>query len=262
MMNNSGNYLSMPWGKVRYLERGKGFPLLLLHSNGGTLEGWSLNIKELGSYFRVIALDIPGYGHSERIAGEPGIESLTASIMAILDTLGIEKTHVAGNSLGGIIAIDMAAACPTRTGKLVLIGTPCGEEHELRKILMILSSWRVDKDLAQITEEEGARITPKIDAALRTLINSNLKMAGSYFFQINQAIASYHFKESLEKVRNESLIIWGDQDGIASLNNAWLLSKSLNGAPVHLIKGAGHSPQFDDPHSFNSLVTGFLRGRA
>ncbi|MHC9541776.1 MAG: alpha/beta fold hydrolase [Vulcanimicrobiota bacterium] len=262
MMNDSGTYLSIPWGKVRYLERGRGIPLLLLHSNGGTLEGWSLNMTELGRYYRVIALDIPGYGQSDPVEGEPGIESLASAVMKVLDTLEIKKTHIAGNSLGGILALEIAAEHPERTGKLVLIGTPCGEEHELQKLLAILSKWEKEKDLAQITEEEGAGITPKINATLVKLINSNLKMAGSSFFQVNRSMASYPFKEQLEKVRNESLIIWGDQDGIASINNAWLLSRSLHGAPVHLIKGAGHSPQFDEPQSFNSLVIKFLRNKA
>jgi len=261
-MNESVTYLSMPWGKVRYIERGKGIPLLLLHSNGGTLESWSLNLKELARYYRVIALDIPGFGQSDPVEGAAGIESLAFSIIKVLDTLKIEKTHIAGNSLGGILALEIAAAHPDRTDKLVLTGTPCGEEKELQKLLAILSKWEKDKDYAEINEEEGAKITPKINATLVKLINSNLKMAGSSFFQINRAMSSYPFKERLEKVRNESLIIWGDQDGIASLNNAWLLSRSLHGAPVSLIKGAGHSPQFDEPQSFNSLVIRFLKGKA
>jgi len=259
MINNAGAFLEMPWGKLRYLERGKGFPLVLLHSNGGTLESWSLNLKDLGDYFRVIAIDLPGYGRSERLGGDISIESLASSVIAVMDRLEAEKAHFIGNSLGGTIALEIAAANPERAAKLVLTGTPCGDRSELEKLLVILSKWEKEKDLAQIDEEQGALITPGINPALLTLINSNLRMAGATFFQANRAISSYNFNERVEKVGNEAIIIWGDQDGIASINNAWLLSKSLHGAPVHLIKGAGHSPQFDDPQSFNSLVIRFLK---
>jgi len=259
MTNNAGAFLDMPWGKLRYLEKGKGFPLVLLHSNGGTLESWSLNLKDLGDYFRVIALDLPGYGRSERLEGGVSIESMASSVVAVMDRLGVEKAHLAGNSLGGTIALEIAAAHPERAAKLVLTGTPCGDRSELEKLLAVLSKWEKEKDLAQIDEEQGALITPGINPMLLALINSNLRMAGATFFQANSAISSYRFDERAAKVVNEAMIIWGDQDGIASINNAWLLSKSLHGAPVHLIKGAGHSPQFDDPQNFNSLVIRFLK---
>lgn len=239
------------------MERGSGPWLLLLHSNGGNLESWSLNIRDLSAYFHVVAIDMPGYGESAEPPDKSSIEIYGDCIMEIIRGLSCKKTHIIGNSLGGILGIDIAARYPGWVGKMVLVGTPSGESREMEKTLRLLDSWVGEDGVPRVNEEEALKITPKVNEGILKLINANLKMAAKSFMAMNRAIATFDFSSSLQKVKCPAIIIWGDQDRITSINSAWNLSRILN-AQVYLVKGAGHSPQFDNPSQFNKLVLEFL----
>jgi abhydrolase domain-containing protein 6 len=259
IMSRTISFLTMPWGKVRYDERGSGFPVLLLHGNGAVLESWALNIRELSSAFRVIALDIPGFGESEKPQDLSSIEVISDYILQTMKALSISKAHIVGNSLGGVIALDLARRHPESTEKLVLIATPSGEKGEMEKIHKLLSGWVRDDGIPRVTMEEGADITPKLDSRILALINNNLKMAGGSFELVNRALQKFDFKSPLAHVKSRAIILWGDQDRVAAINGAWILSHHLADAPVHIIKGAGHSPQFDQPRIVNRLILAFLK---
>jgi pimeloyl-ACP methyl ester carboxylesterase len=261
-MSARTSFITMPWGKVRYEERGAGFPVVMLHGNGGTLETWTLNIREIASSFKAFALDIPGFGESDRPENFGSIETISDFVLEIMNALGISKAHFIGNSLGGMIALDCASRHGERVDKLVLLATPSGTKEETEKILKILNGWIREEGIPRITKEEGLRITPKLDSRLLALINGNLRMAGESFSLVNKAIVRFDLTGRLRGVRNRAIIIWGDQDGIAPINGAWILSHHLGDAPVHVIKGAGHSPHFDQPRIVNRIILEFLGNRA
>jgi len=157
------------------------------------------------------------------------------------------------------MGIDLAARYPDIVDKLVVVSSPSGEPEELKEIIAHLNSWVKEDNIPRVDEKEALRITPHINAQILTLINGNLKMAGESFAKVNRAILNYNFKKALKAVKCPAIIIWGDEDGIIPINSAWILSRMLRDAPVYLIKGGGHSPQFDNPEQFNKLVTEFLQ---
>src|SRR4051812_36376016 len=101
--------------RLRYHKSGRGPYLLLLHGIGANLYCWRWIVPFLNKHFTVIALDLPGFGQSSILEGAAyGLDDQTPRVMAFLDLLGIAKTYVVGNSMGGNIALWMALLYPDR----------------------------------------------------------------------------------------------------------------------------------------------------
>lgn len=103
---------TMPAAELNFVRRGSGAPLVLLHGIGHRWQAWEPVLDDLAAAHDVIAVDLPGFGRSplpaDGLAG--GMASLVRELGAFLDRLGVDRPHVAGNSLGGAIALELAAA--------------------------------------------------------------------------------------------------------------------------------------------------------
>lgn len=115
-------YAATPRGLIHYAQAGSGAPLLLLHATPGSHRAFGQLAPLLTSAFRVIAPDTPGYGNSQPLPGDGSIEAMAASMVALLDTLGLPRAHVLGLHTGNKIAAAMAAGWPDRVERVVLAG--------------------------------------------------------------------------------------------------------------------------------------------
>lgn len=111
--------------ELHYVEQGQGEAIVLIHGLGSSTYNFRHTIPALAQAFRAVALDLPGFGLSER----PQDRSLSLSTLAeivrgLLDHLGVERAHVVGHSLGGMVGARLAAGFPQRVGKLVLVASP------------------------------------------------------------------------------------------------------------------------------------------
>ena len=124
--NTSKRVKTKNWD-VHYNEAGEGFPLVLVHGGGPGASGWSNynpNIPYLSQYFRVIAIDLPGWGQSQPVAYEDRDNS--GVLAEFLETLGIAKAAVVGNSMGGASVIRLAYERPDLVSHLITMGSPSG----------------------------------------------------------------------------------------------------------------------------------------
>src|ERR1700723_1965142 len=108
---------------LHYLIRGQGEPLVLIHGLGGSGADWAFQVAALEKRFRVIVPDLPGSGHSPPPPGGYTIQGFAATLWALLDHLGVERTNIIGFSLGGAVALEMAARRPSRVPRLGLINS-------------------------------------------------------------------------------------------------------------------------------------------
>ncbi|TDQ17729.1 pimeloyl-ACP methyl ester carboxylesterase [Phyllobacterium brassicacearum] len=106
-----------------YLEKGAGEPLLLIHGVGMQLEAWGPQISALSDTHRVIAVDMPGHGGSERIAPDARLDGFVAWLSATIDDLGLDSLNVAGHSMGALIAGGIAATQPHRIRRVALLNS-------------------------------------------------------------------------------------------------------------------------------------------
>src|SRR5262245_44344222 len=114
------NYANTSLGQVHFREMGQGAPLLLLHQTAESGAMFSEVMPLFAKNFRVIAMDTPGFGDSDKPAAAPGIEGYAKAVAEFLDSLGINKANVLGHHTGASIAVEFASTWPDRVIKLVL----------------------------------------------------------------------------------------------------------------------------------------------
>ena len=260
---------------THYHEAGSGPPVLLLHGSGPGVSAWAnwrLTIPALARNYRVIAPDLVGFGCTER----PGdirysLQTWSNHVWSFLDALGIKQTSVVGNSLGGRIALDMAAQRPDRLHRMVLMGAPGigmtftdglkalreyqPSEQNMRQLL--LSYFAVDPaiitdDLVRTRYE--ASVAPGAFETYRDMFFSP-RHAGSELGITEQQVKS---------VTTRTLLVHGHQDKVVPVQVAWNMLRLLPDAELAVFDRCGHWTQIERADDFNDLVANFLgqAGRA
>ena len=125
ILSDSERFVEMTHGRSRYFEKGSGAPVILLHGVGYTGGGtsWYRSIDELSKHFRVLALDMLGWGPGERVERHLAFPYLVEHVREFQDVLGLERSHIVGHSLGGWVGQIFAYESPERVDKLVLVAT-------------------------------------------------------------------------------------------------------------------------------------------
>lgn len=113
--------LSVEGRRLRYLDVGDGPPLLLVHGLGGSWQVWHRNIADLAVDHRVVAVDLPGFGHSDALDPATGILGYARALETVLDDAAIDRVVVVGHSLGGLVVQHLAIQCPARVDGLMIV---------------------------------------------------------------------------------------------------------------------------------------------
>jgi pimeloyl-ACP methyl ester carboxylesterase len=245
---------------LNYHRRGQGEPLVLIHGIGSRLEVWDHVLPYLEPEREVIALDLPGFGASPMPPHDqpPGIETLLAGVTGLLDELGLERPHVAGNSLGGWLTLELAKRGRARTATCL---SPAGFWLGLESIVSraqlfvmvrtgrlaaryadaLLRSPTVRKlSFAQVTEH-GEKMTPTEAAdSLRALAHAP-SFDGTLKAMIRQ---SYHADRPIEV---PVTIAWAERDHLLPPRQALWASHLIPNARSVILYGCGHVPTYDDP---------------
>jgi 2-hydroxymuconate-semialdehyde hydrolase len=255
--------------ETNYHEQGEGHPVVMFHGSGpgvSAFANWRLVIPHLAMNFRVIALDIVGFGFTERPKGIVyNMETWVKHAMDFLDAMKIEKAHVVGNSFGGSLAVALAIHAPERISRLVLMGS-VGLEFELtegldytwgytpsfenmRKMLDLFAYDRslVNDELAQLRYEAGLR--PGVQEAYASMFPPPRQ-------ESIRKIASK--KNDVEKIQHETLIIHGKDDLIIPVSVSEELFKCIKNSQLHIFGNCGHWTQIEHNKRFNILVENFL----
>ena len=257
-----------------------GTPVVLLHGGGPGASAWSnfgRNLPVLGQRFRTLNVDQPGFGKSARppVAGSYFTFAADA-LAAMLTSLGVERVHVVGNSLGGGTAVRFALNYPERAGRLVLMGpgglslnvfspdptegvkrlmefsAPPGPTRE--KLEAFLRTLVFDQRLVTdelIDERFAAASDPGALAAMASL--------GASFFNPAHAEEGLLWREA-HRLRQRVLLIWGREDRVNPLDGALVALKTIRRAQLHVFGGCGHWAQLEKFDEFNRLVISFLEG--
>jgi pyruvate dehydrogenase E2 component (dihydrolipoamide acetyltransferase) len=249
-------------GTLRFLRQGDGGePVVLLHGFGGDLNNWLFALPALAAERTVYALDLPGHGGSSKDVGAGDAEALATAVEQFLDSQGIERAHLVGHSLGGLVATLAAARGRARTLTLVAgagLGPEINREYldgfiaaesrrELKPVLQLLFAdpdqvtRRLVDDVLKYKRIDG------VDEALRTI-------AGGFAGPEGQRVL---VRDRLAELDVPVLVVWGAHDRIIPAAQA---EQAPEGATVHVLDGAGHSPHMEQASEFNRLVEGFLAG--
>jgi pimeloyl-ACP methyl ester carboxylesterase len=239
--------LSTPRGlaSLSYQVTGAGTPLLLVHGLAGSCRWWAKNVPDLSRSFRVYAIDLIGFGRSRarRTAPRFVLDEAAAILLAFMDRMDIERASIVGHSMGGHIAVMLAAEAPERVARLVL----------------------VDAAVLPIGRGRPGHLVGLSTAFLRfpigflpVLILDTLRAGPATIWRAARELLASDIRDTLRRIDAPTLIIWGERDTIVPHRLGYELAASLPGATLLVIPGAGHNPMWERPKPFNRAVLDFL----
>ena len=250
--------------RIRYLEMGAahgGVPVVLVHGFGGDLNGWLFNQGALAEQYRAIAFDLPGHGESSKDVGAGDVASLSASLIAFLDALGIERAHLVGHSLGGAAALRAAIEHPAQVASLTLI-CPAGFGTEInaeftgglvaasrrKQLQPVLEMLFANKALVSRDMAENLLRAKRLDGAQQALETINARNFASG--QQAESLAG-----RLGEVQCPIQVVWGAEDRIIPARQVETLPPGVRAA---VLPGAGHMPHMEKAAEVNRLLLDFL----
>jgi pimeloyl-ACP methyl ester carboxylesterase len=218
-----------------YIEKGKGFPLILLHGNGEDNTYFEHQIEPFARHFHVIAIDTRGHGKTPRGDAPFTIRQFADDLLAFMNEHSIAKAHILGFSDGGNIAMVFALAHPERVEKLILNGANLDASGVKRAV--------------QIPIEIGYRIA-RLFAKRNPKARLNAEMLG---LMVNDPNVT---PDELSQIQCPTLVIAGNNDMIKDAHTR-LIAKSITNAKLAIIPG-NHFIANKNPDTFNETVLRFL----
>jgi pimeloyl-ACP methyl ester carboxylesterase len=261
--------------RVSYVELGSGpeIPIVFVHGLSGSWQNWLENIPHFAATHRVVALDLPGFGHSPMPEWELSIEAYGRLLHSFCEELDLRDCAVVGNSMGGFVCAEAASAAPGRFAKLVLVSAAGissarvrREPAEMAGRLAIASSPLV------LRFQERGMLRPKLRYwAFRMLFHdpSQLRRELIWEFFRNGAgrpgflpairgLVGYDILDRLEEVEIPTLIVWGRNDRIVPAADALGYGQRLSNSRTVILDRTGHVPMAERPVRFNRLLETFL----
>jgi len=235
--------------------------LVFVHGYLGGSMQWADQVKTFGGQFRVITPDLPGFGENHAMTTPETIRGLAQYVLDELDRLGVDRFHLVGHSMGGMIVQEMVALAPERVDKLVLYGTgPVG--------IMPGRFETIDESRCGVkekgVEETGRRIAAtwfqhgesadgyRVCAELAVKASLQAALAGL------SAMESWSGVSALSKISAATLVLWGDGDRAYLWNQPAQLWREIAGAQLAVIPGCSHAVHLEKPHLFNAMLLDFL----
>ena len=265
-----------PVGRISVMEAGEGDPLICLPGLGGTKASFMTTIGALAQERRVIAIDLPGFGDSEKpLGGRYDAPWFADAVIGLLDELGLERADLIGNSMGGRVAIEVGLCQPDRVGRMVLLSPAMAWLHHDRALKWLLQFPLPRLGLLQptpraIVEPIVRRLVPSgssgwvaagVDEFLRAYCTAPGRFA---FYESARNIfrdephGDEGFWRRLEELSPETMFVWGRHDTLVPIAFMKHVERALPAAR-HVELECGHVPQLEDPVRTHAAVSRFLR---
>lgn len=253
----ASQFLELEAATVHYRDEGAGPVLVLLHGTASSLHTWDGWARELGGDFRLVRLDLPGFGLTGPFRHRDyGTERYLELLDAFLGRLGIEKCFMAGNSLGGYFTWRYALYRPGRVEKLVLIDAtgypdmPHGGTLDLAKVpvlktllLRITPRFLFARALREVYADDSKVVPELVDRHFRLTLRAGNRQA----LADRMAVPRDGNVERLGELRQPALVMWGEQDAWVPVEWAHRFAADLPHAELVVYPDAGHVPMEEIP---------------
>ncbi len=256
--------------ELHWESHGAGDPVLLVMGLGMTATGWWRTIPVLAEQLRVLAFDNRGVGRSDRPPGPYAVAQMADDAAAVLDAAEVERAHVYGISLGGMIAQELALRHPGRVARLVLGATTPGGRNAVPIDAAVQDFFR---RRAEMTAEEAAWATVPYGYSERTRRGHGERIAEDVEQRLRYPIEPAPYRAQLEAalghdagarlaaLQAPTLVVHGEQDRMVPAGNAHTLAREIPGARLELWPQAGHLYMTDEPEADRSVAR-FLSERS
>jgi 3-oxoadipate enol-lactonase len=250
---------------IFYETAGEGLPLVFVHGLGGTSNVWHAQRVALSRYFRVVTLDLPGSGRSDKTQRQFSMERWVEQLAGLADAIRLDKFVLIGHSMSTVLAQKFAGKYGARLAALVLCGpmtelSPAGREAFVKRAETVLKEGMLPVADMVLT---GA-LTPATregNAGLAGLVREMLlgNDPACYAAQCH-ALINGSAKADQAHIKCPTLILDGDQDSVTPLANARAIAAAIPGARIRIIPATAHLTMLERPELFNAALTEFLAG--
>ena len=242
-------------------DTGEGFPLVLVHGFLGSSKMWEPQVNFFKKHFRVITPDLPGFGKSNKAKPHNNIQSIADLLLDCLEEEKIDKFYLLGHSMGGMIVQEMAKKAGENISKLICYSTgPIGEmpgrfetvdqsRENLKKKGLEITATNIAKTWF-IKGEDAKYFDICIEAGKQTSIEA-----------VDNALIAFknwNGVDTLKNIKNETLIVWGDQDKSYNLEQEQTLASNIERSKLVIFKDCAHNVHLEKPNQFNNTIKDFL----
>lgn len=262
--------------RTRYLHSGSADKpgLVFLHGTGGHAEAYTRNLAAHGVHFNTYAIDLLGHGYTAKPDYDYEIARYIEHLLAFLDTVGIDRVSLSGESLGGWIAGAFAVAHPDRVDRLVL--NTAGAEKVSPKALEALRQSTLDA----VLDPNWERVRSRLEWLMydKSDVHDDLVASRQRIYQQKDMQDGIHHllclhtiearmkhavkPEGWAAIAAPTLVLWTDHDPTSTIEVGEELAAAIPGSQFVVMTDCGHWPQFEDPDTFNRIHLDFLRGKS
>jgi pimeloyl-ACP methyl ester carboxylesterase len=271
-----------PLSGSRVIQSGQGEPLIMIHGVGGHAEAYSRNIRSLGQHYRAMAIDLVWHGYSSKPPYDyKSVDTYCEQIVDLLDTLGVEKAHIEGESLGGWVGMWFALHYPDRLDRLILntaagvlyapgtveirtaegvdllrtrsleaVNNPNKETVRKRLEWLMAKPDRVTDELVDV--RYAIYSEPESRRSLTDVFNSSFGGGDSPKYTLKE--------EDLAGIKAPTLVLWTDKNPGTGPDVGRRQASLIPGAQFYCMNDAAHWPQWEHPEEHDEVVLNFLRG--
>ena len=235
--------------------------IVLLHGWGSNITLFNSMIDYLKGYYRVVALDMPGFGLSSEPSFIMDVNDYTEFVIKFIEELNIKKAHILGHSFGGRVIIKMMSK---------------NLSYDIDKIMLVDSAGiRPKKSLKVILKVKSFKFARKVfegtilGKMYPNFINNMRKKSGSADYnsaspimrQILVKVVNEDLTDLLKNINNETLLIWGDMDDATPINDAYIMNRHIRNSGLVVVKGAGHYSFLEQANYVNTVIKNFLQNK-
>jgi 2,6-dioxo-6-phenylhexa-3-enoate hydrolase len=260
--------------KLHYNEAGQGEVVIMLHGGGPGASGWSNFNRNIGAFvdagYRVILPDCPGFNKSDEIVSDVQRGLLNAlAVKGLMDALGIHKTHLVGNSMGGATSLNFALEFPDRLDKMILMG-PGGmgpsivqpnPQEGIKKMFRLYRQPTYENftDMLDVFVYDPSALTEELRKGRWANIEGNLQHLKNFVTSAERVpLTAWDISHRVHAIKHRTLITWGRDDRFVPLDHGLKLINLLGDAQLHIFPRCGHWAQWEHADAFNRLVLDFL----
>jgi pimeloyl-ACP methyl ester carboxylesterase len=262
---------------VNTIDMGEGPAIVFVHGLSGSWPNWLEQLPVFAKQHRVIAMDLPGFGHSPMPHERITISAYARILDGLLEALGVSAATVVGNSMGGFVSTELAIAFPQLVERLVLVsaaGISTYRHRDVERvepylrrvapIVAVYTGWTASRSdwvarragLRNMTLGLITRHPGRLPAALAA---EQLRGAGKPgFMQALKANIDYPIRERLPEIACPTLIVWGAEDKVIPVSDASVFEELIPNSRKVIFEDTGHVAMIERPTSFNKLLGEFL----
>lgn len=250
--------------RLHYTSEGSGSDLVLIHGLGGDLTVWDHEAAVFSRYHRVLRIDVRGFGMSDKPPGSYSPQLFARDLCHVLDACGVQRAHVLGISMGGVIAQRFGLDFPDRVRSLVLTSTSSEVGEKATAAWQRLAD-RIEREGFDARSVDASRsVSPAFAVAHPEIVAALGQRTAACdpggYARAARAVSAYNWTAELSRIAGPVLIFQGLDDQLTPPGGAVKMSRALPCARLLMVEQAGHNLPIEQPSVFRHAVLAFTAG--